>query len=148
MKILGMSAVCWLALTTHATAMTGEALFVLGDNVNVRRAPTLEAPVKRQFDRGERLFERSRDGDWIEVGNEKIGDPLGWVHGSLVSRVSPKVVSSKREAAGTEDEVLILMRRMSTQIDELSREVQDLREEVRALKSDVGHLDNRVTRLR
>lgn len=148
MRTVLVSVWCWFTLTAVAAAATGDALFILGDNVNVRRGPTLEAPVKRQFNRGERLFERSRDGDWIEVGNEKAGDHFGWVHNSLVSRVSPKVARSKLEAAGSEGEMLVLMRRMSAQIDELSRDVQDLRDEVRELKSDVGHLDDRVSRIR
>ena len=129
MRILLLSAICWLASVTVVSAATGDVLFVLGDNVNLRQGPNLESPVERQFNRGERLFELGRDGDWVEIGNEKTGPRLGWVHETLVSRVSPEVAQSKLKAADSEGEMLVLMRRMANQIDELSRHVQDLREE-------------------
>ncbi len=50
MKSILMSALIWLALTAVASAATGDALFIQGDNVNVRQAPDLGAPVARQTD--------------------------------------------------------------------------------------------------
>ena len=148
MRTILMSALFWLALTAVAYAATGDALFIQADNVTLRQGPSLEAPVSGQVNRGDRLYELGRESDWIQVGGDKVGDPLGWVHDSLVGRVWPKVELSAGKATALDADLLALMRRLSHQIDQHSREVQDLRREIRELKIDVGHLGDKVARLR
>lgn len=70
-------------------AAPGDPLFIQGDEVNIRQAPSTSAPVIMQLDHDHRLFELQRDGDWVNVSIDGAGGQDGWVHGSLVGPEGP-----------------------------------------------------------
>ena len=76
-------------IATAATAAPGDVLYSKGDNVNVRAEPSMKATVILQIDRGHKLIEFDRAGDWVNVGVERTGGKDGWVHESLVTATDP-----------------------------------------------------------
>ena len=76
-----------LALTygTISIAELGAALYVKGEVVNMRERPSTSAAVVAKLNRGHKLIEIQRKGDWIEVGAEGTGGKTGWIYSSLIS---------------------------------------------------------------
>lgn len=72
---------------TGAFAAPGDALYVRGNNVNVRAAPSLEAAILRQVHYGHLVIEIQRQGKWIKVHIPHGQVRSGWIHGSLLTLV-------------------------------------------------------------
>ncbi len=78
-----------LGFAGATAASPGKTLFVQGDLVNIRRAPSMEAPVLFQLGRGHRLIEIERRGPWVKVDIFRFVEK-GWVHDSLVGPRLPE----------------------------------------------------------
>ena len=84
-----------LLLATDIQASPGDTLYTQGGSVKVYQAPSADAPIVAQLDRGQKLKEFRRQGYWVkviiygEVGKE------GWVRSSDVSREDPGAGSVK-----------------------------------------------------
>lgn len=148
MKSAALGLLFWMTFPWGALAATGDLLYIQHDGVNVRQGPSPEAPVSGQVDLGARLYELGRQGEWVQIGQGEPALELGWVHASLVGPIWPKAELSAGKTASAEAELLALARRLSAQVEQLSRDVLALQQQIRALTSDVGHLDAKVTRLR
>ena len=61
-------------------AGTGDAIYLNGNDVLVRRGAGPEHAVIMTLDRGQRLTELERQGEWVRVRIEQPGEPEGWVH--------------------------------------------------------------------
>jgi hypothetical protein len=72
-----------------ALAVPGDTLYVRGNNVNVRAAPSLKAPVHRQVHYGHVVIEIRRQGRWVNVSLSHTGGGTGWIHTSLLRAVPP-----------------------------------------------------------
>ncbi len=83
---LTIGLVALLVPSTPASAGKGDPWLVDGDYVNLRRAPTTSAEIKRQLSKGVEVIERARQGDWHQVEVESQGGVIGWVHNSLLRR--------------------------------------------------------------
>lgn len=73
-----------LMMTTGVSAAPGDVLYIQGDGVNVRAGPGTDASVILKLNRGHKLVEFERRGDWVNVGVDRTGGKDGWVHRSLV----------------------------------------------------------------
>ena len=78
-----------IVIPLAASAAPGDSLYALGNNVNVRSAPSMSAEVIIQVNLGHKLIEFRRQGEWVEVGVARTGGKSGWVHSNLVGAVSP-----------------------------------------------------------
>jgi hypothetical protein len=79
-----------LALVTvipTALAAPGDVLYVKGNNVRVRTAPSVKAPILRQVHYGHVVIEIERQGEWVKVSLGRGQVQIAWIHGSLVERV-------------------------------------------------------------
>lgn len=74
-------------LVARAFATPGDALYVRGNNVNVRAAPSREADILRQVHYGQVVIEIQRQGKWVEVHLARGQVRLGWIHSSLLALV-------------------------------------------------------------
>ena len=68
-------------------AAPGDALSVLGDDVNVRDGPSLAHNVILKLHKGNRAQEIQRKNEWVEIAEFTTGNKLGWVHVSLIETV-------------------------------------------------------------
>ncbi len=68
-------------------AVTNEAtLQVQGAVVNLRQGPGTDFSIVTQVERGERLIEFARDGQWVNVETTSTGT-AGWIYGQLVGPI-------------------------------------------------------------
>lgn len=74
-------------LAVAALAAPGDTLYVQGNGVNVRTAPSLKATVKRQVHYGHVVIELQRQGAWVHVSVSHTGGKTGWIHASLLHTV-------------------------------------------------------------
>lgn len=72
----------------QAMATPGDELTVTGTLVNLRRGPSLDAPVVMRLEQGRRLIEIRREGGWVEV--KPVHNDTGpiWVHEKLVEKIA------------------------------------------------------------
>jgi hypothetical protein len=73
---------------TASLAAPGDTLYVKGNNVRVRTAPSVKAQVLRQVHYGHVVIEIERQGEWVKVSLGQGQVKIGWIHGSLVEKVS------------------------------------------------------------
>jgi hypothetical protein len=73
-----------------AAPAPGESWTIAGDNVNLRRGPGVGHEIKRQLNRGRRVIERGREGEWRHVELPGADGLLGWVHESLLEGGYPE----------------------------------------------------------
>jgi uncharacterized protein YgiM (DUF1202 family) len=73
--------------TAGVLAAPGDTLYVRGNNVNVRAAPSLEAAILRQVNYGYLVIEIRRQNKWIKVHMTRGRVRSGWIHGSLLALV-------------------------------------------------------------
>lgn len=75
-------------LTTSTTlAAPGDTLYIRGNHVNVRAAPTLKAPILQQVHYGQVVIEIGRQGKWVKVSLSRSKVKMGWIYGTLVKQV-------------------------------------------------------------
>jgi hypothetical protein len=87
------SALC-LLLGGPALGAAGDVLMVTGNIVNVRSGPGTGHSVDLRVDRGQRVTEIARSGDWVRVGIEGSGGAEGWIHGSLLAPQEPAATAA------------------------------------------------------
>ena len=68
----------------NVMAATGDVIYVQGDVVNMREAPSTEANIVLKLHEGQKMLEIQQKGDWVEVGVYRTGGKSGWVHSSFV----------------------------------------------------------------
>jgi hypothetical protein len=73
-----------LSVPQPGSAGSGDVLVPRSDLVRLYEAPTSTAPVVRELDRGHRLLEFQRDGDWIKVVVFRLVGGRGWVRSADV----------------------------------------------------------------
>lgn len=84
-----------LGLSEVALAAPGDTLYVRGNSVNVRAAPSLKALVRLQVHYGHVVIEIQRQGRWVNVSLSHTGGKTGWIHASLLRAVSPAPPAKK-----------------------------------------------------
>ena len=67
-------------------AATGDVLYVHGDVVNMRSGPSTDSEIVIQLNKGHKLLEFRRTGDWVEVGADRTGGKSGWIHSALIGK--------------------------------------------------------------
>ena len=68
----------------------GDVLYLNGNDVLVRQGASPEHAVVMTLDRGQRLTELERQGQWVRVRVEQAGEPEGWVH-TFFTQTTPLV---------------------------------------------------------
>ena len=84
-QLLLLPVLLFSALT--AFAAPGDTLYVRGNNVRVRAAPTLQAMVLEQVHYGHVVIEIRRQGKWVHVSLAQGKVKTGWIHASLLDKV-------------------------------------------------------------
>jgi uncharacterized protein YgiM (DUF1202 family) len=82
-----------LLLGGPALGAAGDLLVVTGNNVNVRTGPGVDHAVSRQVDRGQRVIEIAREGDWVRAEITGAAGAEGWIHASLLTLEAPAATS-------------------------------------------------------
>jgi uncharacterized protein YgiM (DUF1202 family) len=85
-------------IAVNILAAPGDSFSILGDNVNVRKGPSLKYPVVIKVQKGHGIVELQRQGEWVEVGDGKAEEKLGWIHSSLLGQkinVSPAKITTR-----------------------------------------------------
>jgi len=77
-----------LAFAGSAAAAPGDVFEVTSARVNLRAGPSTQDAVVGQAVQGDRLVERRREGEWIEVRLREGADSPVWIHTSLVRRAA------------------------------------------------------------
>ena len=85
---------CWvillgtfLSFCTTSYATPGDTLYVRGNNVNVRAAPSLRADVLRQVHYGHVVIEIRRQKQWVHVSLSHSAVKTGWIYAPLLRAV-------------------------------------------------------------
>lgn len=81
--LLGM----FLLVRTAAVAAPGETLYVHGNHVNVRAAPSRSAKILQQVHYGHVVIEIQRRRQWVNVSLAHAAVKTGWIHASLLRAV-------------------------------------------------------------
>jgi len=89
-----------------ALATPADSWLVVGDHVNLRRAPTTSAEIKLQLSDGQAVVERNRQGEWFEVEIVGVNGLVGWVHQSLI-REKVAVTPASRPASTHRPEITV-----------------------------------------
>jgi len=87
---------CIMAI--NVLAAPGDSFNILGDNVNVRKGPSLKNPMVIKLQKGHGVVEMQRQDGWVEIVDGKTGEKLGWVHSSLIGQKKtegPAIVTTK-----------------------------------------------------
>ncbi len=127
-----------LTLGSASNAAPGDVLYVQASAVNVRQFPSLEAEVLTRLNRGSKVVEVRREGDWIRVRNDQPNGAEGYVHGSLLRSAPPS--DDRAGQQPTDERILNLTWDVSKKLEQVLREIEQL-------KDDVSHLKNRLIRL-
>ncbi len=94
MKLLAIIVFMLVLVPRVAATDTSQVLYIQIDNVNVRSGPGADFKTVMQVDRGQKLLERNRQGEWVKVWIYKSSGKAGWVHSSLVGPAAPKGIST------------------------------------------------------
>jgi hypothetical protein len=84
-----------LCLSGTTLAASGDTLYVRGNHVNVRAAPSLKAMVLRQVHYGHVVIEIEQRGRWVKVSLSHTEGRTGWIHTSLLHTVPPAPPAQK-----------------------------------------------------
>jgi uncharacterized protein YgiM (DUF1202 family) len=76
-----------LLARTTAVAAPGDTLYVHGNHVNVRSAPSRNAKVLQQVHYGYVVIEIQRRHQWVNVSLAHAAIKTGWIHASLLRAV-------------------------------------------------------------
>jgi SH3-like domain-containing protein len=77
-------------------AFSAEYVSVVKDGVNVRTAPSTDAPVLMELFQGYPLMVQGKEGDWLKVTDYE--NDTGYIHSSLVSKGNSVIVNAKKSA--------------------------------------------------
>lgn len=77
-------------------ALSAEYVSVVKDGVNVRTAPSTDAPVSMELFQGYPLMVQGKEGDWLKVSD--FENDTGYIHSSLVVKGNTVIVSAKKSA--------------------------------------------------
>jgi uncharacterized protein YgiM (DUF1202 family) len=75
-----------ILIAGHVFAAPGDILYVHGDVVNMREGPSTSSGIVLKLQKGHKLMEFQRKGEWVEVGADKTGGKSGWIHFSLIGK--------------------------------------------------------------
>jgi uncharacterized protein YgiM (DUF1202 family) len=76
-----------LLTATMTQADPGDTFYVRGNNVNVRAASSLKAPILQQVYYGQVVIEIERKGKWVKISLSRGKVKIGWIYGMLVKKV-------------------------------------------------------------
>jgi SH3-like domain-containing protein len=136
----------FLALGSASNATPGDVLYVQASTVNVRQFPSLEAEVLTRLNRGSKVVEVRREGDWIRVRNDPPNGAEGYVHGSLLRSAPPSDDRARQQP--TDEQILNLTWDVSKKLEQVLREIEQLKDNVSHLKNRLIRLEGKVDRLR
>ena len=136
----------FLALGSASNAAPGDVLYVQASAVNVRQFPSLEAEVLTRLNRGSKVVEVRREGDWIRVRNDQLNGAEGYVHGSLLRSAPPSDDRARQQP--TDERILNLTWDVSKKLEQVLREIEQLKDNVSHLKNRLIRLEGKVDRLR
>ena len=136
----------FLALGSASNAAPGDVLYVQASAVNVRQFPSLEAEVLTRLNRGSKVVEVRREGDWIRVRNDQLNGAEGYVHGSLLRSAPPS--NDRAGKQPTVEQILNLTWDVSKKLEQVLREIEQLKDNVSHLKNRLIRLEGKVDRLR
>lgn len=77
-------------------ALSAEYVSVVKDGVNVRTAPSTDAPVLMELFQGYPLMVQGKEGDWLKVTDYE--NDTGYIHSTLVSKGNSVIVNAKKSA--------------------------------------------------
>lgn len=83
--VICLGALLWPC--TMSRAAPGDTLYVRGNNVNVRSAPSLHAKVLRQVHYGHVVIEIQRQKQWVKVSLAHSAVKTGWIYAPLLRAV-------------------------------------------------------------
>ena len=92
-KILVAGSLCTLLA---GPALSAEYVSVVKDGVNVRTAPSTDAPVLMELFQGYPLQVQGKEGEWIKVSDYE--NDTGYIHSSLVTKGNTVIVNAKKSA--------------------------------------------------
>ena len=90
----------------HTMAAPGDELVVTGGLVNVRSAPSLDAPVVMRLAKGRMLTEISREGPWVEINTRRSDIDSAWIHSKLVTIARESVEAQMPDYQSAEEKTL------------------------------------------
>lgn len=73
---------------SNSLAATGDELIVIESLVNVRAGPTTDAESLIRLSEGRKVTEIQRQNNWIEVETNRDDVKTGWIHKSLLSKIT------------------------------------------------------------
>ncbi len=76
-----------LAATSYATP--GARHIVQGNNTNIYKAPSNNAPIVMQLNQGDRVIEWQRQGSWVKISQMGVFGSEGWVESSRIALEPP-----------------------------------------------------------
>lgn len=88
MRILGLLLPILLAASPVAAGL-GDTLYVSAEVVELKEKPDASSKTVVKLNRGHKLLEFERKGNWINVGAEKTGGKDGWLPISATSGTKP-----------------------------------------------------------
>jgi SH3-like domain-containing protein len=77
-------------------ALSAEYVSVVKDGVNVRTAPSTDAPVLMELFQGYPLMVQGKEGDWLKVSDYE--NDTGYIHSTLVTKGNTVIVNAKKSA--------------------------------------------------
>lgn len=92
-RILVTGSLCALLASP---ALSAEYVSVVKDGVNVRTAPSTDAPVLMELFQGYPLMVQGKEGDWLKVTDYE--NDTGYIHSSLVTKGNSVIVNAKKSA--------------------------------------------------
>jgi hypothetical protein len=90
MKTFTLLQFCFLIFIVSAQAKTGDTLYVASKVVDVKEKADVSSDTVISVNRGHKLLEISRHGEWVMVGLEKTGGKSGWLAISETSTKQPE----------------------------------------------------------
>jgi hypothetical protein len=88
-----------LTVVSLLSGKMGDTLYVLENVVDLKKEATNSSSTLIQLNRGHKLLEISREGEWVEVGAEKTGGKIGWLRISETSSTIPQGEKKKYKTA-------------------------------------------------
>ena len=81
----------------NSFAEMGDELVITGDIVNLRTGPSIDtnAPIKLLKDH--KVIEIQRQDDWVEIKTHRKDIKTGWVHESLIAKVTATIKPPKQK---------------------------------------------------
>ncbi|MFQ6018753.1 MAG: hypothetical protein ACE5KF_11230 [Kiloniellaceae bacterium] len=89
MRVFVIVLLCGLGAAQAARATPGEIHFIQADSIALRQSPDQAAPVLLRLDRGHKLLEFARRGDWVKVAVFGMVGREAWVHRSGIGPEAP-----------------------------------------------------------